>query len=399
MVDMNDTPPTDDFESQNLRTIAEVRRSSDDRIVAGVSAGVARHLNIDPIIVRIGFVALTFIGLAGLILYLAAWFLLPADDEPRSVAADWFNLDHNEQQVRTVGLFVAAVLAVAAIVGDQGWGLGWIGWWLLPVAFLFWLLVVRPRHRREERAVDEELAKVQAVMAAKGSGQGSTQEQVDAYTAAKVAEALERKRARLERRRDSRVLRRLTYSLIAIAIAVTLIVDRQVGLETSAYFAAALAAVAVGCLIGTLWGSTAGLVALGLLLTIGLAVSSAVPAGPIGEQGRRPHTLAGLQPAYQHGIGKFELDLSEFARPEDLAGKTVHIRAGIGQTVVYVPDDVPVRLDAELHAGAINAFGREWEVHGPRARNDGNVTTVDGRGRALHLVIDQRFGEMKVIRR
>ena len=395
MVDMNDTPPTDGFESQNLRSIAEVRRSSDDRVVAGVSAGVARHLNIDPIIVRIGFVALTFIGLSGLVLYLAAWFLLPADDEPRSVAADWFNLDRNEEQVRTVGLFVAAVLAVAAIVGDQGWGFGWIGWWLLPAAFLFWLFVVRPRHRREERSADEAIKDLQAAV----SKQGTTQEHVDAYTAAKVADVLERKRVRLERRRESRVLRRFTYSLIAIAIAITLIVDRQIGLDNSTYFAAALVAVALGCLIGTLWGNTGGLVALGVLLTIGLAVSSAVPDGRIGQQVRDPHTLTGLQPTYQHGIGQFELDLGGFTRPEELVGKTVHVRAGIGQTVVYVPEDVPVRLDAELRGGVINAFGREWEMHGPRSRNDNEITTVDGRGRALHLVIDQRFGEMKVIRR
>ena len=129
---MNDTPdptepkpdaPSDGFASQNLRTLSDVRRSSDDRIVAGVCAGVARHLNIDPILVRIAVVALTFIGLSGLILYLAAWFLLPEDEADRSVAADWFNLDKNEPQVRAIGLFVAAVLAVVAVVGDERLGL------------------------------------------------------------------------------------------------------------------------------------------------------------------------------------------------------------------------------------------------------------------------------------
>ena len=94
---MNDSPD-DRIASQNVRTLGEVRRSSDDRIVAGVCAGVARHLNIDPLLVRIGVVALTFIGLAGLILYLAAWFLLPEDLADKSVAAEWFNLDQNEPQ-------------------------------------------------------------------------------------------------------------------------------------------------------------------------------------------------------------------------------------------------------------------------------------------------------------
>jgi len=398
---MNDTPDpsetqpgaqSDRFASQNLRTLSDVRRSSDERIVAGVCAGVARHLNIDPILVRIAVVALTFVGLSGLILYLAAWFLLPQDDGEQSVAADWFNLDENEPQVRAIGLFVAAVLAVVAVVGDSGWGLWWIGWWVLPAAFLFWLFVVRPRQRRED------------LLAASASASGATPDawssdpdvlktQVDAYTAAKTAQVLERKRQRYERRRESRALWRLTLSLIAIAIAVTLILDRQIGLDAPAYIVAALLAVAIGCLIGTFWGNPGGLVGLGLLLTVALMLASAIPHGRVGEQVREPQTVAGLQSSYEHGIGEFELDLSGFRKPSELAGRTVHINAGVGQTIVYVPEGVPVRLDAELKGGEISAFGRTW--HG----SDNDVTTTDGEGRALHLVINQRFGDMEVIRR
>jgi phage shock protein PspC (stress-responsive transcriptional regulator) len=390
---MTDTPdpsetkpdaPSDGFASQNLRTISDVRRSSDDRIVAGVCAGVARHLNIDPIIVRIAVVALTFIGLSGLILYLAAWFLLPEDDAERSVAADWFRLDQNEPQVRAIGLFVAAVVAVVAIVGDGGWGLWWIGWWVLPAAFLFWLFVVRPRQRREELGVTPEEW---------SSDPDVLKTQVDAFTAAKTAQVLERKRLRQERRRESRALWRLTLSLIAIAIAVTLILDQQVDVNGSAYIVAALVAVAVGCLIGTVWGNAGGLVGLGLLLTVALMVSSAVPHGRVGEQVREPQTLAGLQSSYRHGIGEFELDLSGFGKPSQLAGRTVEITTGIGQTTVYVPKDLPVMLDATLQGGEITAFGAEW--HG----SDNDVRYTDGEGKALHLIINQRFGDMEVIRR
>ena len=398
---MNDTPdptepkpdaPSDGFASQNLRTLSDVRRSSDDRIVAGVCAGVAHHLNIDPILVRIAVVALTFIGLSGLILYLAAWFLLPEDDADRSVAADWFNLDQNEPQVRTIGLFVAAVLAVVAVVSDEGWGLWWIGWWALPAAFLFWLFVVRPRQRRKDFLASAEAAPG-GEPAAWSSDPDVLKTQVDAYTAAKTAQVLDRKQQRYERRRESRALWRLTLSFIAIAIAGTLILDQQVDVDGSAYIVAALFAVAIGCLVGTLWGNAGGLVGLGLLLTVALLLASAIPHGRIGEQVREPQTLAGLQPSYRHGIGEFELNLSGFDKPAQLAGRTVHINTGIGQTTVYVPKGLPVKLDAELRGGEINAFGRQW--HG-RA-ND--VTTSDGDGKALHLVINQRFGDMEVIRR
>lgn len=379
----------DGFQSKNMRTITAVHRSNDDRIVAGVCAGIARHLNIDPIIVRIGVAALTFIGLAGLILYLAAWFLLPADDEPRSVAAEWFNLDRNEEQFRAVGLFVAAVVAVIAIVGDGGWSNWWIGWWILPAAFFFWLLVVRPRHRREEELATTDPQPWEASVA----GPKTAKDHVDAYTAEKVAEALDRKRARLQRRRESRALRRLTFSLIAIAVAVTLIADRQFGLDNSSYLAAALTAVAVGCLIGAWWGDTAGLGLLGIPLVIALAVTSAVPNGRVGEQVRDPHTLAGLQSTYRHGVGRFELNLSKFDQPSQLVGKTVAIESGIGQTVVYVPDDLPVRLDAHLRAGEITYFGHQQ--HGQR----NELSYLDGSGRPFLLVINQRFGEVQVIRR
>jgi phage shock protein PspC (stress-responsive transcriptional regulator) len=392
--DTDDTDNTDDttgpagydgFARDNLRTIAGVRRATDDRIVAGVCAGVARHLNIDPIVVRIAVVALTFIGLSGLIFYLAAWFLLPSDDDDRSIAADWFNLDRNEEQVRTIGLFVAAVVAVVAIVGDGGWGFSWVGWWVVPVAFLFWLFVVRPRHRREDEA---------AMMAGPTGPSATVQEHVDAYTAEKVAEALDRRRRRAERRRETRALTGLTLSLMAIAEAVTLIVDRTTGVPNGAYLAVALGVVALGCFIGTMWGRlSGGLITLGIVLTAVLAITSATPTGRVGQQTADPQTVSAVRHQYRHGIGDFELDLSDIAKPASLAGRTVRVDTGVGQTQVWVPDDVPIELRVTLRGGEINAFGRTW--HG--RQNDVHVT--DGRGKPLHLVINQRFGDVEVNRR
>ncbi|HUP99533.1 MAG TPA: PspC domain-containing protein [Aeromicrobium sp.] len=382
---MNDTDETSgSFDRDNVRTLSAARRASDDRIVAGVCAGVARHLNIDPIVVRIAVVALTFIGLSGLILYLAAWFLLPSDDEDASIAADWFNLDRNEEQVRAIGLFLAAVLAVVAIVGDGGWGFWWIGWWVVPVAFLFWLFVVRPRRRREE----------QVAMATAPGTPVTAQEHVDAYTAEKVAAALDRKRRRAENRREARALTGLTLSLIAIAEAATLIVDRTTGVPPAAYPAVAVGVIAVGCLIGTMWGRlSGGLIALGILATAVLAITSAAPSGPIGDHSAQPQTVREVHHQYRHGIGQFSLDLSGVANARGLAGKTVVVDTGVGQTQVWVPDDVPVDLAVTLRGGEIVAFGRTW--HG----SDNDIRLTDGKGKPLHLVINQRFGDVEVNRR
>ena len=60
------------------RTIRRLHRDQDSRIVAGVAAGLAEHLGLRPIIVRLVFVALLPANLLGALLYVAFWAVLPA---------------------------------------------------------------------------------------------------------------------------------------------------------------------------------------------------------------------------------------------------------------------------------------------------------------------------------
>ena len=57
-----------------------LRRDPAHRLVAGVCAGIGRHLRIDPLIVRIVFVAAATAGGVGILLYGVAWVLVPVDD-------------------------------------------------------------------------------------------------------------------------------------------------------------------------------------------------------------------------------------------------------------------------------------------------------------------------------
>jgi phage shock protein C len=62
-------------------------RSSSDRKLGGVAAGLARHLGIDPSIVRVGFaVSLLFSG-AGLVAYLVMLAVVPSDDATPAAAS------------------------------------------------------------------------------------------------------------------------------------------------------------------------------------------------------------------------------------------------------------------------------------------------------------------------
>jgi phage shock protein PspC (stress-responsive transcriptional regulator) len=63
-----------------------LRRPFEDRMLAGVAAGLARYLGVDATIVRIAFVVLTVVGGAGIPLYLAGLLLIPEEGSDQSIA-------------------------------------------------------------------------------------------------------------------------------------------------------------------------------------------------------------------------------------------------------------------------------------------------------------------------
>jgi phage shock protein PspC (stress-responsive transcriptional regulator) len=69
----------------------QLRRSTDDKMLAGVAGGIARYLDVDATLVRVAIAALTLLTGAGAALYIAAWLLIPADGEAQSVAAAWLD--------------------------------------------------------------------------------------------------------------------------------------------------------------------------------------------------------------------------------------------------------------------------------------------------------------------
>ena len=67
-----------------------LRRSGTEQMLGGVSGGLAEYSGIDVVLWRVGFVALTLAGGAGILLYLLLWVLMPSGplrpgDEPRPI--------------------------------------------------------------------------------------------------------------------------------------------------------------------------------------------------------------------------------------------------------------------------------------------------------------------------
>jgi len=64
-------------------------RPFQDRMLAGVAAGIARYLGVEVTVVRIVLAVLTVVGGVGVPLYLAGWLLIPEEGSEQSIAAEF----------------------------------------------------------------------------------------------------------------------------------------------------------------------------------------------------------------------------------------------------------------------------------------------------------------------
>jgi phage shock protein PspC (stress-responsive transcriptional regulator) len=76
--------PADDVDDRDDR----LHRSDHHRMLAGVAGGLGEYFDVDPTLVRVGFVVLGLMGGLAVPLYLAGWLLLPAEGAEQSVAEE-----------------------------------------------------------------------------------------------------------------------------------------------------------------------------------------------------------------------------------------------------------------------------------------------------------------------
>jgi len=61
----------------------KLRRSSTDKMIAGVIGGLARYFGIDSTVARIAYVLLSVVSVAfpGIVVYIILWLLMPQEGE------------------------------------------------------------------------------------------------------------------------------------------------------------------------------------------------------------------------------------------------------------------------------------------------------------------------------
>jgi phage shock protein PspC (stress-responsive transcriptional regulator) len=101
-------------------------------MLAGVAGGLARYFEIHPAVFRVGFVVLTLLGGAGLLVYAAAWLVIPDEGKEDSVATAALR-NRRDRPWPLIGLGLVAIAFVLLISRATLWPQGDV-WWLLLAA-------------------------------------------------------------------------------------------------------------------------------------------------------------------------------------------------------------------------------------------------------------------------
>lgn len=119
--------------------VKRLERSSQSKVIAGVCGGLGRYFDINPMVFRLALVVLTVLGGAGILVYIAAVLVMPAEGEDASIA-ERVLAERSDHPARLVALGLVAI-AVLVLLSDAGtWpsaGAGWVIVLLVGLAVLW----------------------------------------------------------------------------------------------------------------------------------------------------------------------------------------------------------------------------------------------------------------------
>lgn len=113
--------------------VKRLERSRSDRMLAGVGGGLARYFELNPAFFRVGFVVLTLLGGAGLLIYLAAALVIPDEGKVDSIASEALR-ERREKPWQLIGLGLVAVAVAVLLSRATLWPRGDAAWVLVLLA-------------------------------------------------------------------------------------------------------------------------------------------------------------------------------------------------------------------------------------------------------------------------
>jgi phage shock protein PspC (stress-responsive transcriptional regulator) len=313
-----------------------LRRRTSDRVIGGVAGGLADYFNIDPLLIRIGFVGLIIFGGAGLVLYLVAWLLMPAEGRDMSpVEALVRRIGLTPQRIGWIAVVILAVFIISTFqVGGplDGSGNVYIGplpaidplvFWAMAVIVVGYLLI---RRRETTPATAGAAAAPAAIAPPRASAPPRPRSPLAWYV----------------------------YAALLISIGLLALASQAAELDVSPgqFFGVALAVIGIGLVVGGWWGRARILILIALLLAPIAVLASFITApleGGIGDQFYAPVTVAEVRDEYRSLGGRLSIDLTGLYTGD----RTIHIAASVavGQLTVRLPEGASLELRTRVGAG------------------------------------------------
>jgi phage shock protein PspC (stress-responsive transcriptional regulator) len=332
-------PPAGGYYAPSGPQRPPLRRSRNDRVIAGVCGGFAQQYGIDPVLVRILLVVVTFFtGGVFALAYLVAWIAMP--DEPLWAATPMPG-----------GAAGTAYTPVQPGPVPPSYAAGGTGTYVDP---------------------------------ATGAVYGAPQY----YAPAKPREP-----------RSFLGLIALSASVVVGGL-LTILAVAGVDIPVATVAAAMLAVLAIGLLVGAFRGKARWLIAPAIVLLLVAQAATAIPRAVSSSWGAgvgdRTWTPTVSQPApFELGAGSAQLDLTSL--PAGPA--TVTAKVGVGTIIVTVRDDTVLVLHGRIGAGDV-LLPDEPSTNGTSLVLSSTVdaTTAADPRTTVDLTVDIGLGELEVRR-
>jgi phage shock protein PspC (stress-responsive transcriptional regulator) len=347
-------------------TAPRLVRRSEGGLIAGVCKGIADHFGIDPILVRIVFVVITFFGGAGVIAYAAAWLLIPEEDETTSVGERILR----EHRWGRIAGFVLIAIAISSLLRPV--------WWAGGHGLFAVLLIVGGLY----------------LLSPGFTGRNDPPPAPPADIPLTQESAPESPRPRPKRRGG---LGALTFGLLFVGGGVVgLLLAAGNTVEPTYVFAAGLLIVGAALVVSTWFGRSFVLIPIGLVLVGLMSVSTVVDVpitGGIGDQRATPLTLADLHDEYHLGMGELRLDLTHL-RLDRGSVHTIKATVGIGSLRVTIPRDASVEVHGHAGMGELRLVDQRED--GIRVDRDTTVSAGGENPPRIVLDVQVGIGEVRV---
>ena len=439
----DDLPPRaeDPFGSSPLYAFAvrhNLLRPTNGRVFAGVCGAFGRATNTDPVLWRVILAVLTIFGGAGLLVYLIGWLMLPSEGDTGSpVEAVLGRGRSGTPTVVTVIVALIVVLSLAAFLGGRA----------EPGFFIVLLLLGGGYLLLRERGTGQGPGVYRTGPGPAGAyqaGPGPAGPATPGYAPAAyppfpgadmssttttplgppppgtpprapfaphgpyapppppptwqqhvpVPPAPKPPRSRLGG---------LVFSAMLVVLGVIALIDLTRGsVPGSVYIAAALGTVGLGLVLGAWIGRARGLIALGIILSLLLAMSSASDHvrthnwGHMGNITWTPETTGEIQSSYKQGAGDITLDLSKIDFTDHHV--TTSVDSGAGNLTIILPDKVDATVTAKVFAGNADVLDESWDGISNPARTITDAGPDGPGGGTVTIDVDLTAGNLEVHR-